>query len=263
MADPHWNGNGCVACHIEAAPTKGAVNLRAVDAEALCETCHSSRGNALPCRHSSGIPAGGLAIAESLQSSLKDGIVVCTTCHDIVHQCERPKQYYSLQNRGFLRDRTSHVAADYCYKCHEESDYSALNPHTDSAGLRATCLLCHESPPEDNTIEAAELVFNFKNNMNDMCLGCHDVRPHPRKVVTYSRQDKDEWVHLVAPSQDVIENMRRAEQANGIDLPLSPTHGEIYCGTCHDPHEYSGSPDADQVEHRLRVNEICQACHEK
>jgi uncharacterized Zn finger protein (UPF0148 family) len=264
-ASPHWTASGCVACHANATPAKGAVNLKAADAEALCETCHGSRGDALPCRHGSDIPAGSLAIAESLQSSLKDGNVVCTTCHDIVHQCERPKQYYSLENPGFLRDRTSRDAADYCYKCHKESAYSALNPHKGVAGNppRATCPLCHTAVPESDRTGAIRASFNMEHDLNDTCRGCHEVRPHPRPIVIYTKQQEDEWVHLVAPSQEVLAQMRHAEQANGVVLPLSPEKGEVFCATCHDPHEFKGGPVAEQPEHRLRADNICQVCHEK
>ena len=262
-ASPHWTNEGCDACHADATPVKGSVNLTAADAEALCQSCHGSRGDAMRCRHSSEIPVGSVKIAESLQSSLKHGDVVCTTCHDIVHQCDRPKQYYSLQNPGFLRDRTSHEAADYCYKCHEDSAYAALNPHKGVVGSRATCQLCHESVPDSDASGGLVVEFNFKQNLNEMCLGCHEVRPHPKPIVVYSKQHEDEWVHLVTPSQEVIANMRQAEQADGVVLPLSPAKGEVFCATCHDPHEFKGGPVAGQPEHRLRVNDICQTCHEK
>jgi hypothetical protein len=261
VGNPHWSSDGCYVCHGEAAPVKGSINLRADDAEALCESCHGSRGDALPCRHSSDIPAGGLTIAESLQSSLKDGKVVCTTCHDIVHQCERPKHYYSLQNRGFLRDRTSHEAGAYCYKCHEDSKYSALNPHADRAGSQAACLLCHPGVPEESVTGDQVVMLNMKHDLNEMCLGCHDTRPHPRKIITYSAQEEDAWVHLVAPSQKVIARLRQAEQANGIVLPLSPTNGEVICATCHDPHEFKDDSVTERPEYRLRVHDICQTCH--
>lgn len=260
---PHWTASGCVACHAKSAPAKGSVNLKAADAEALCQSCHGSRGDAMPCRHSSEIPVGSVKIAESLQSSLKDGEVVCTTCHDIVHQCERPKQYYSLQNRGFLRDRTSHEAADYCFKCHEESAYSALNPHKGVAGdpQKATCPLCHTGIPESGGTGAIRASFNVERDLNDACRGCHNVRPHPTGMSFGSRAEG--WVHLVEPSADVFGAIERWQAATGSSLPLSPYDGEIYCATCHDPHEFKGGPVAEQPAHRLRANDICQVCHEK
>ena len=262
-ASPHWTTSGCVACHVESAPAKGSVNLKAADAEALCETCHGSRGNAIPCRHSSGIPADSLAIAESLQASLKDGKVVCTTCHDIVHQCERPKPHFSLQNPGFLRDRTSHYSEDYCFKCHEESQYSALNPHNGVAGdpRKATCPLCHTGIPEPDDTKAVRVSFNMQHDLNDMCRGCHDVQPHPTGV-SFGAQAEG-WTHLVKPSLDVLGKIERWQATTGASLPLSPYNGEIYCGTCHNPHEFKGGPVAQQPEQRLRADDICQACHEK
>lgn len=233
----------------------------------MCETCHSGRGDALPCRHLSDIPAAGLSIAESLLPSLRDGNIVCTTCHDIVYQCERPKQYYSLENRGFLRDRTSRETGDYCYKCHEDSEYVALNPHKGSVGSRSTCQLCHQGMPASKASGEVAVELNFGQNLNDMCLGCHDVRPHPRPVVIYTKQQQDEWVHLVAPSQDVLTHMRNAEQAKGVVLPLNPQNGEVFCATCHNPHEFKvgGEHGSEEraIEHRLRVHDICQVCHEK
>jgi hypothetical protein len=261
--NPHWNRDGCEVCHEEAAPVRGAVNLKAADAEALCETCHGSRGGAVLCRHSSDIPSGSLTIAESLQSSLKDGRVVCTTCHDIVHQCERPKPHFSLQNPGFLRDRTSHHTEDYCFKCHEDSGYAALNPHTGVAGdpPKATCPLCHVSVPESEGKSALRVSFNMEYDLNEACRGCHDVRPHP--IGMSFGAPAEGWVHLVRPSIDVFGKIERWQAATGTNMPLSPNNGEIYCATCHDPHEFEGGPAAQQPEHRLRAVDICQACHEK
>jgi hypothetical protein len=262
-ASPHWTASGCEACHVGAAPAKGVVNLKAADAEALCESCHGSRGDALSCRHSSGISAGSLTIAESLQSSLKDGEVVCSTCHDIVHQCERPKPHFRLQNRGFLRDRTSHYTEDYCFKCHEESEYVALNPHNGAAGdpPKASCPLCHIGVPEPDDTKAIRVSFNMQLDLNDMCRGCHDVKPHPTGV-SFGAQAEG-WVHLIRPSVDVFGKIERWQAATGASLPLSPYNGEIYCATCHNPHEFKGGPVAQQPKHRLRADDICQACHEK
>ena len=88
---PHWSKSRCQDCHVEAAPVDGVVNLQEADAEALCEACHGSRGDAKACRHMSGIPAGDVQIAEGLTSSLENGEIVCTTCHDIVYQCKHAR----------------------------------------------------------------------------------------------------------------------------------------------------------------------------
>ena len=100
---PHWSIDGCQACHVESAPDVGTAGLKEVDAEALCETCHGDRGDALPCRHGSGTPISGLEVGETLRGSLSDGQVVCTTCHDIVYQCEHPAPHYASADGRPLR----------------------------------------------------------------------------------------------------------------------------------------------------------------
>ena len=265
--NPHWNKTTCQTCHMEAAPVDGIVNLNATDAEALCEGCHGDRGGALPCRHASGLPVGDLAVEENLRDSLKDGKVVCSTCHDIVYQCERPRVQYSFENPGFLRDRTSSKSAEYCFKCHEKAGYDQLSPHAGITGSppRPTCLLCHKSFPETGSTGQLEVEFNMQNDLNDTCRGCHDVRPHPRNL--FAANTTDEWVHFVAPSAEVLENMREAQAETGTGLPLNPLNGEVFCATCHNPHDFKvggehGSAEQGS-EHRLRMNNICQACHDK
>jgi predicted CXXCH cytochrome family protein len=261
---PHWSNTGCQACHAEAAPVDGA-NLQAADAESLCESCHGSRGAAKACRHGSEIPVREMKIDATLSPALKDGQVVCSTCHDVVYQCKRARVEYSFQNPGFLRDRTSRHTGEYCSKCHSEPALTRLNPHKGVTGNspKATCPLCHVNIPESDGAGELRVSFNMQHDLNDACLGCHNVRPHPRKLFTYSKQEEDRWVHLVSPAADVLEKMQQAASTTGVALPLNPQNGEIYCATCHDPHEFKGGPVAEQPKHRLRADDICQVCHDK
>jgi hypothetical protein len=260
---PHWSKSGCQDCHVDAAPVDGLVNLQAADAEALCESCHGGRGDAKACRHGSGLPAGDMEIDASLAPSLKDGQVVCSTCHDVVYQCKHARVEYSFQNPGFLRDRTTRRTGEYCLRCHDASAYAALNPHEGVAGdpPRATCQLCHAGIPESDGEGAIRVAFNMQYDLNETCKGCHDVSPHPRNL--FSRDHSDEWVHFAVPSPNIAAKMRESEAKLGIRLPLHPETGEINCATCHDPHEFKGGPVSEQPEHRLRANDICQVCHEK
>jgi hypothetical protein len=192
---PHWNENTCQTCHIESAPTAATATLSEPDAEALCESCHGSRGNALPCRHASGITAGEVEIAESLSGALKNGQIVCSTCHDIVFQCERPKAHFSLQNRGFLRDRTSHESSDYCLKCHDNLEIEKLSPHAGFAGSPPgpTCQLCHTRIPQSDSNGQLLVDFNMGTNLNDLCLGCHSVTPHPKGMSFGTPKEEEGW----------------------------------------------------------------------
>jgi hypothetical protein len=262
---PHWSKTSCQACHVETAPVAGNINLQAADAEALCETCHGDRGDAMSCRHGSGLPAGDMTISETLRSSLKGGQVVCSTCHDAVYQCEHARIEYSFQNPGFLRDRTARRTSKYCLKCHDASAYKRLNPHQGIAGdpPTASCLLCHTDIPESDGSGGISVSFNMQHDLNDTCRGCHDVRPHPKNMFSYDNNNDDAWVHLVIPTTEMANYIRDTEANQGIRLPLHPETGEIFCGTCHDPHTFSGGPVAEQPKHRLRANDICQVCHEK
>lgn len=264
--NPHWQKDKCQVCHQEAKPVAGSVNLNAPDAEAVCETCHGGRGDAKPCRHASDVSASGYDVAENLVSSLEDGRIVCTTCHDPVFQCERPDPYYRYENAGFLRDRGLQDTSEYCFRCHEP-DFAKLNPHRGVAGAPPgpTCLVCHASIPATDGTGQLVVEFNMQHDLTDTCRGCHAVRPHPKNA--FRPEVDGEWVHLVAPSDKVLKKMRESKAETGIELPLSPVNGEVFCATCHNPHDFKvGSERGSQgpnMKHRLRVNSICQACHDK
>lgn len=264
---PHWNKATCQACHLAAAPTAGQAGLNAPDAETLCNSCHGDRGDAKSCRHASAVPAAGMVIDASLADAVENGQVVCTTCHDAVFQCERPKEYYHYENPGFLRERSSRDTGAFCFRCHQTTTIEKLNPHEGVYGspLKPTCALCHEGVPQANQQGGIELAFNMQNDLNDMCRGCHNVRPHPKNL--FASKSSDEWVHLVVPTVQILENMRETTAETGIELPLDPVTGMIFCATCHNPHGFKlGGEHGSQslhTESRLRIETICQACHDK
>lgn len=260
---PHWDKNACQACHIEPAPDSGMFDLREADAEALCEMCHGDRGDAKPCRHASDLHVGNMTVADSLQSSLKNERVVCSTCHDIVYQCEHPRIQYSYQNPGFLRDRTTRQTGKYCMKCHEPASYAELNPHDGIAGVppKPTCLLCHEDIPQTSATGDIKAAFNMQDDLNDSCRGCHAIGPHPSS--SFTRKASDEWLHLVIPSTEVLSNMEQFRAEHGVVLPLHPETGEVFCGTCHNQHGFMSEFGEPQAPKRLRVNDICRGCHAK
>jgi hypothetical protein len=267
--DPHWSKAGCQACHLEAAPVEGVLNLKASDAETLCETCHGSRGEATKCRHASDIPSTNVQVGDSLRDSLEGESVVCSTCHDVLYQCEHPTKPYSFMNPGFLRDRTSHDETDFCMKCHETDGYERLNPHGGTASFppQATCQLCHATVPETSATGELLVTFNMQHDLNDTCRGCHSIKPHPKGLTFTSPDVRDDWVHLVPPTEDVMQRMAVVRESTGIELPLNPETGEIFCATCHNPHDFKVGGEhgsqSSRTKHRLRMNNICQACHEK
>lgn len=261
--NPHWNKATCNTCHFEASPEAGNAALRQASAEIGCMECHGDRGGMLACRHRSDLPVDASRVPDHYRAALDGGRITCTTCHDLTFQCRNPNIAYSLQNPGFLRNRVSHDTADQCFECHDEQQYAALNPHAGTTGdwLQPNCLLCHERIPPSTEGRVDDVSFNMQHDLNDMCRGCHDVLPHPTGISFGAKPEG--WVHLVRPSVDVLGKMERWEAASGLSLPLSPYDGEIYCATCHNPHERVADSAAQQPEDRLRADNICQACHEK
>ena len=61
--------------------------------------------------------------------------------------------------------------------------------------------------------------------------------------------------------------MQKAQAETGIGLPLNPLNGEVFCATCHNPHDFKfgGEHGSQELEakNRLRMSNICQACHDK
>jgi uncharacterized Zn finger protein (UPF0148 family) len=265
--NPHWNKNTCQTCHSQESPAKGSASLvDGQEAEVICESCHGDRGDALPCRHQSDIAVGSAELEEVFLGSIKDGKIVCSTCHDIVYQCERPKAYYGLENPGFLRDRTSRNTSDFCARCHESDSIEKLNPHKGVAASppSATCTLCHESIPATSADGQLELAFNAGADLNDMCRGCHKTASHPKS--SFTRKPSPDWVHLAEPPEKILRKMRETESLTGVSLPLEPDTGKVFCATCHNPHDFkvgSGNGSQAGTSHKLRTNNICQACHEK
>jgi len=264
-ADPHWNKATCQACHVSASPTAENSGLQTTDAEQLCEGCHGNRGGALPCRHSSDIPAADHRMPDSYREALQDGQLACTTCHDLTVQCLSPSRSHSFANPGFVRDRTSRNRGEQCFECHDASGYEKLNPHAMEAGdpAQPTCTFCHASMPVKDERGWLSVDFNVPGSLNDMCLGCHTIQPHPGSMFSSAPID---WNHLAVPSAEILQNMKQAEARLGFVFPLDPSNGEVYCATCHNPHHEAlqGYPVAHTPgsEYRLRVEDNCQACHD-
>jgi len=263
--DPHWNKVTCQACHVTESPTAENSALQMDDANQLCDSCHGSKGSALPCRHSSNVPAGDHPMPDSYRAALKDGQLACTTCHDLTVQCLSPHKSYSFNNPGFIRDRNSRNRAENCFECHDTTGLERLNPHAMHTGDRAQpmCTLCHASMPMQDERGWLAVDFNMRDSLNDTCLGCHKVEPHPGSSFSIGPAS---WNHLAVPSAEILENMNQAEQRLGFVFPLDPSSGEIHCATCHNPHDEAleGYPVADTPgsNYRLRVEDNCQACHD-
>jgi len=263
VGNPHWDSSACQACHEHPNPDPAHLGLRTAEPDALCADCHGEGYDGGSCRHASGISPGAMPVPDSLRVALVADRITCTTCHDLAVQCTAPGQSYRYMNPGFLRDRKSLDTASECFRCHDPRGFEKLNPH-ENAGDRS-CLLCHATQPSrgaDGHWLAVD--FNMQHDLNDTCRGCHPVRPHPANAFSGVEPG---WDHLAVPSDKVVAKMRATEAATGAVLPLEPETGKVHCATCHEPHEdglnIHPAVAGPGTAHRLRLEHMCQACHEK
>jgi hypothetical protein len=257
---PHWSKSACSTCHANPAPTD-ASDVRLDDHSKLCLDCH---GETAPsnCPHPTNLPTqhiGDLKLPESYRSALVDDRIVCTSCHAVKLQCTggRLEQY---QNPAFLRDGPSRQG-QACFDCHDTKRYKKLNPHTRvSDGQTQACLFCHNDVPDPEKITRTE----YRESGNVQCTGCHKTVPHPLSV---PGAITDEWTHLVVPTPEILTRMQATEGWTGIRLPLDPVDGAIRCTTCHNVHDpdladYPLQTDEGTAS-KLRMLDICEACHDK
>ena len=259
--DIHYTGKYCSECH-EKTPVKGGDKFLKYDGDftQLCK-CHGFTPgtyihpvNVVPSKEKR------KKIPEDFP--LKDGKISCSTCHDIYLQCrENPR--YKIINRRFLRGAPYVSRTTLCFRCHDEKQYTMLDPHNQltekGAIIVDKCLYCHVEKPDEKTATFKEV--RLIGNLEALCFRCHfkQSRFHPINAN-----------HLVKPSPAIIENMKDAEQKFGIILPLD-YEGKITCPTCHNPHERGVIPwdkpgaKGASVKYRLRLSElnlqICIACH--
>ncbi len=255
---PHWDGQSCATCHGEGTPTP----IENYDGEVMCARCHDESGT-LSCRHPSNIAVGNTAsapVGNVHRDSIRDGKLVCTTCHDPLVQCQGDKLAPYLNPR-FLRGGPFQQADEACLLCHDKARFPRLDPHDQLAGTevkRAVCSFCHAAAAGSISADTG-----FRIEPSKQCLACHAVSPHPMSMIPGSGVDS--WNHLVVPGESSTRQMNATRARTGERLPLDPKTGKITCATCHDPHAagvIAGDPPYLEKA-RLRPVARCENCHEK
>jgi predicted CXXCH cytochrome family protein len=252
--NPHFRPNRCDACHPGGRPPR----LLLTGTDALCLSCHSDEANRIEV-HPHGISAlTGEVKKIPSDFPLIDKKLACVTCHDPLVPCKRDASV-GVTDPLFLRGGPYVNPSEICFHCHDRKLYQVFNPHdqVDSRGAirPETCLYCHEPPPPGRDKKVAGIA------REPNCVSCHGIVFHPAGTD-----------HLKKPSRKVLENMQRVTREHKLYFPLTPG-GEIYCGTCHNPHEKGvldpDSPSAAGAEgdyprdRRLRTSpeEVCLVCH--
>ncbi len=271
VPNPHWRTDACVACHRGDAAA-GKSSLRAKDRNALCNSCHETVP-APRIEHPVGVVPSKEMSARMGRSRLNhlaaDGTIDCTTCHDLLLQCQQEHLGARGINPRFLRGGPYRVRSGICFQCHEDEGFQRLNPHEQvsaKGGIKEqTCLVCHRGVPDVKAVRGAgEADLLGGSDPSLLCTGCHQIRLHPGGG--FSARGAKLPNHYVKPSVQMAARMKQIGRREGVDLPLDP-RGHIFCATCHDPHQEGVLPHAPSraagEEHRLRMKNICLGCHDK
>lgn len=265
--NPHWRSDACDACHVAASPAAGDSGPKSTAGDVLCSACHAP-GSGFECRHQSDVAADDAMrsrMPESFRASLDEDRLTCTTCHELPAQCIDARRAERSANPMFLRDGPFRLRGDPCFLCHDENAYGKLDVHDQMIenGRRRdpVCLVCHTSVDSPDGAEVERLAVDPGADLNAMCTGCHAIGPHPGASFTFSGTATTS--HLVEPTDSMRRRMDGVADRDGVRLPLDPSSGKIYCATCHDPHDgrLPEFGDAGQA-HRLRMANICIACHD-
>ena len=263
IINPHFTGKDCDICHA-GTPREGDRNVRLKfggDDIAMCNSCHqneSLKGDLHPVGIIPPAPGGPASVPPDLP--LYQGTVTCRTCHEVFLQC-RVQPSVQFENINFLRGAPYKKTVDLCFRCHNKEAYAKTNPHEqrDQAGavLKERCLYCHQSVPDpDSSASIADVAF--KTETSTFCAACHgeEEKFHPARAN-----------HIVQVPEEMAGPIEAAEKKKAVSLPLFK--GEIFCGTCHNPHDQgiikreAAAKVADE-KLRLRLSasfELCVACH--
>jgi hypothetical protein len=255
----HFNARYCLECHEKPPVSSRETFLKyGGDFKILCR-CHfeANRTHIHPAEF---VPSKVSMVKIPNRFPLPDGKVTCTTCHDIVVQCQDSREDKILkQGQLFLRGAPYETRTSLCFQCHNKANYKKYNPHIQLSQkgdvLKQKCFYCHtELPDEKKTgLKDAKLLGNF----GAICMGCHQKSA---KQPLHAR-------HLREPSAEVLAQMKHMQTLLNIVLPLDQ-NGQVTCVTCHNPHQKGLIPDtragakgAGEIHrHRLAGN-MCIKCH--
>jgi hypothetical protein len=156
---------------------------------------------------------------------LKDGRMVCTTCHDM-----------TSDNKDFLRAKKKlKERFDFCFQCHNPECYKKFNPHETIAKnipwdeKKKACIYCHGVGAKLEAYKA--------------CVGCHTKTPHvgaPEHLlasiekVRKITQGKEGIVDIysIKELKPKLDEEVLKERKPKVIL----VRGKIECITCHNPH---------------------------
>ncbi len=281
--NPHWSESkeACLQCHKKIPSPGGALNLL-LDGDIinLCNRCHATISKDKYIHASGMVPPQQMVErmpADFVEALEKDpqGRVTCRVCHEIKYQCLSEEFYRRIDNPLFHRGAPYKKRTDLCYNCHNKSEYKGKhNPHdqiNDEGELMTdVCTYCHDKMPDRRKAKSiADVSFEYKK-LDMLCLRCHTDDAYAYGCVTGYEDDGSPIYHGSRPTKEMLA--RIDQHTKETILPMELVTGNIFCGTCHNPHELGvqRQPKADvgaDAHKRLRISEkdahLCLGCHDE
>ncbi len=251
VPNPHGNRMLCFACHPGRIKEGAAIRLAAEgDNIRLCNECHLRPGVRKSPHVVDAASSEGTWRMDYLGYPLRQGKLVCSTCHEEVSH-GRPDP----ANPKMLRGGPYEDPEKFCYRCHLEDREGKNNPHNqvDPFGRirEESCRFCHRIKPVPEKTDAANTEMVGEETV--ICAGCHRESPHP------------EVSHIVPLPQPMAKRKAEYEARHKVKIPVADS-GLIKCSTCHNPHAKGVLKGESGVGagSKWRVpdfREVCAPCH--
>lgn len=276
IPNPHkMRQEDCRTCHTTNGKRSGKTVPRI---NKLCSSCHTAVSKHNYIHPSDITPSSSIKknMDKLFQKQTKSaaGKVTCTVCHDMAIQCLDKNKLERERNPMLLRGGPYSARSEVCYRCHDRQAYQRLNPHDqiDKKGQlkQDKCALCHNDINKLTDAKSiADVDFIVTGNLSNMCTGCHKVKSHPGGSFNFAFSGRSSKGpnHLVIPPQRVKRTIDLMSKKTGIRMPLDPRNNQIFCGTCHNPHQkgviqVAESAHGADERFRLRKQDICGQCHD-
>ena len=285
VGNPHGDPAACSSCHTSVAGRRSNLRFDG-NVSQLCRSCHDGLHAAREAHPADLIPSEMMANRIPREFPLDNGMLTCSTCHDVARQCKTSQPAAGPQ-RDLLRGMEVSHPLEFCFQCHSRENNRPFNAHDQlTAGKSKTdaCIWCHTGVPDVDARPQENASHALRSKSYGVCNNCHAVaKGHPNDGPHMGATPSAEMMWYMSayelqprmnlPLKQLVEYVRAAKRAPR-SIPLDEK-GRITCYSCHNPHERGLLPnwnprsigsDRKQAEnHRLRgrKDQLCIACHQK
>ena len=285
IKNPHGDPAACSTCHNSAAGRRSNLRFDG-NVSQLCRSCHDGLHAAGEAHPVDLVPSEMMAGRIPRQFPLENGMLTCSTCHDVARQCKTSRPAAGPQ-RDFLRGTELSHSWEFCFNCHSKESSRPFNAHDQlAAGMPKTdaCIWCHTGVPDVDAGLQENASHALRSKSYGVCNNCHAVAkghpndgPHigatPTAEMLWYMSAYEIQPRMNLPLKQLVEYVRAAKRVPR-SIPFDEM-GRITCYSCHNPHEKGLLPDRNprsigaeskQAEnHRLRGHkgQLCIACHQK